>query len=144
MHTPPSLPPPLAPLAPRTPFDPPDLQLLQDLALVAAGQAAVADADAMADGLASLRPGLAGPAIARALARLNAGRADEAVACLQRELAGADGHEQAMQQAFLGLALQMAGRQADSRRVLLAVAGHPAAGLARAMLGPAPQDRSPT
>jgi hypothetical protein len=126
------------------PFGAQDLQLLQDLALVAAGQAAVADADAIATGLAGLQPGQAGPAIAQALARLNAGCADEAVAVLQRELVGADGHEQAMQQAFLGLALQLAGRQTDSRRVLLAVAGHPAAGLARAMLGQTPPDRSPT
>lgn len=114
-----------------------DLQLLQDLALVAAGGAFVADADAIAAGLAQLRPASAGPLIAQALARLNAGRADEAVACLQRELPGADGHEQALQQSFLGLALQLAGRQADSQRVLQAVAGHPAAGVARAMLGQA-------
>lgn len=114
-----------------------DLQLLQDLAFVAAGGAFVADTDAIAAGLAQLRPGSAGPLIAQALARLNAGRADEAVACLQRELPGADGHEQALQQSFLGLALQLAGRQAESRRVLQAVAGHPAAGVARAMLGQA-------
>jgi len=114
-----------------------DLQLLQDLAFVAAGGAFVADTDAIAAGLAQLRPASAGPLIAQALARLNAGRADEAVACLQRELPGADGHEQALQQSFLGLALQIAGRQAESRRVLQAVAGHPAAGVARAMLGQA-------
>lgn len=114
-----------------------DLQLLQDLAFVAAGGAFVADTDAIAAGLAQLRPASAGPLIAQALARLNAGRADEAVACLQRELPGADGHEQALQQSFLGLALQLAGRQAESRRVLQAVAGHPAAGVARAMLGQA-------
>jgi hypothetical protein len=114
-----------------------DMQLLQDLAFVAAGGAFVADTDAIAAGLAQLRPASAGPLIAQALARLNAGRADEAVACLQRELPGADGHEQALQQSFLGLALQIAGRQAESRRVLQAVAGHPAAGVARAMLGQA-------
>ena len=114
-----------------------DLQLLQDLAFVAAGGAFVADTDAIAAGLAQLRPASAGPLIAQALARLNAGRADEAVACLQRELPGADGHEQALQQSFLGLALQIAGRQAESRRVLQAVAGHPAAGVARAVLGQA-------
>jgi len=112
-----------------------DLQLLQDLAFVAAGGAFVADTDAIALGLAQLRPASAGPLIAQALARLNAGRADEAVACLQRELPGADGHEQALQQSFLGLALQLAGRQAESQRVLQAVASHPAAGVARAMLG---------
>lgn len=121
-------------------FTPADLQLLQDLAFVAAGGAFVADADAIAAGLAQLRPGSAGPDIARALARLNAGRADEAVACLQApagEPAAADGHEQALRQSFLGLALQLAGRQAESRRVLEAVAAHPAAGVARAMLGQA-------
>jgi len=112
-----------------------DLQLLQDLAFVAAGGAFVADTDAIALGLAQLRPASAAPLIAQALARLNAGRADEAVACLQRELPGADGHEQALQQSFLGLALQLAGRQAESQRVLQAVASHPAAGVARAMLG---------
>ena len=144
MHTPPSPHPPLlAPLPPRTPFDPPDLQLLQDLALVAAGCAAVAEADTLADGVQALRPALAGPAIARALARLNAGRPDDAVVCLQRELPGADGHELAMQHAFLALALHLAGRRADSQRVLGAVAAHPAAGLARAMLGQTPPDRSP-
>lgn len=112
-----------------------DLQLLQDLAFVAAGGAYVAEADAIATGLARLRPGAAGPAIARALARLNAGRPDEAVALLQADLPGADAHEQALQQSFLGLALQLAGRQAESRRVLEAASAHPAAGVARAMLG---------
>lgn len=118
-------------------FTPADLQLLQDLAFIAAGGAFVADTDALAAGLAQLRPGSAGPDIARALARLNAGRADEAVTCLQGsgEPAAADGHEQALRQSFLGLALQLAGRSADSRRVLEAVAAHPAAGVARAMLG---------
>lgn len=123
-------------------FEPRDLQLLQDLAFVAAGRGSVADTDAIAVGLQALRPAQAGPAIAQALARLNAGRADEAVQCLCRELPGADGHEQALQQSFLGLALQLAGRAADSQRVLQAVAGHPAAGLARAMLGRPDPDRS--
>jgi hypothetical protein len=127
------------------PFTPADLRLLQDLAFVAAGRGAVAETDAIASGLQALRPTQAGPAIAQALARLNAGQADEAVRCLGRELPGADGHEQALQQSFLGLALQLAGRAADSRRVLQAVAGHPAAGLARAMLGQPDHDpaRSP-
>ncbi|HSW06937.1 hypothetical protein [Aquabacterium sp.] len=124
------------------PFEAPDLQLLQDLAFVAAGQAAVTEADAIAAGLALLRPAQAGPAVARALARLNAGQADEAVIYLQRELDGADGHEQAVQQSFLGLALQLAGRTRDSQRVLQAVAAHPAAGLARAMLGQPDLNRS--
>jgi hypothetical protein len=126
-----------------TVFQPQDLQLLQDLAFVAAGRGAVADTDAIASGLQALRPNLAGPAIAQALARLNAGRADEAVQCLSGELPGADGHEQALQQSFLGLALQLAGRAAESQRVLQAVAGHPAAGLARAMLGRPDPDPDP-
>jgi len=119
----------------RAPFDSADLQLLQDLALVAAGLAAVDEADAIASGLQPLQPGRAGPVIAQALARLNAGRADDAVQCLAREPDRADNHEQAMQQSFLGLALHLAGRQSDSRRVLTAAAAHPAGGLARAMLG---------
>lgn len=116
-------------------FTPADLQLLQDLALVAAGAGAVDDTDAIAAGLQPLQSGRAGPAIARALARLNAGRADDAVVCLQREPALADDHEQVLQRCFLGLALQLAGRQADSQRLLRSLAAHPAAGLARAMLG---------
>ena len=117
------------------PFDADDLRLLQDLALIAAGRGAVAEADAIAEGLTLLRPTLAGPRIARALARLNAGLAEEAVSCLRLPPAAGDADEQALHRAFLGLALQLAGRSAESRRVLEAVAAEPAAGLARAMLG---------
>lgn len=116
-------------------FTPTDLRLLQDLALVAAGRADVAAADAIATGLAPLQPGRAGPALAQALARLNAGRADEAAALLAREPPGLDDHEQAVLSSFHALSLHLAGRQAESLRRLQAVAAHPAAGLARAMLG---------
>lgn len=125
------------------PFTPADLRLLQDLALVAAGAGAVDDTDAIATGLAPLQPGRAGPAVAQALARLNAGRADDAAALLAREPDGLDDHEQAVHHSFLALSLQLAGRQAESRRLLQAVAAHPAAGLARAMLGLPASTRSP-
>jgi hypothetical protein len=116
------------------PLEAADVKLLLELAFVAAGRGAVDDTDALAAGLLASRPHLAGPSVARALARMNRGQHDEAVALLERTLP-TDASERAQHQAFLGLALQLGGRSAESRRVLQAVADHPDAGIARAMLG---------
>jgi hypothetical protein len=115
-------------------FSADDVRLLLDLCFVAAGRAAVDDTDAMAEGLLALRPGLEGPELARALARLNAGQADEAVTLLRaRRPTSADARP--LHDAVLGLALQLAGRSGESRRVLEQAASMPGAGLARALLG---------
>jgi hypothetical protein len=118
-----------------------DVRLLLDLCFVTAGRAAVDDTDTLADGLLALRPGLEGAALACALARLNGGRADEAVALLRsRQPESADAR--AVHDSVLGLALQMAGRSAESRRVLEQTARMPGAGIARALLGLPPEHRA--
>lgn len=128
----------LACAAPTAPvhdgFEPADVQLLLDLALVAAGLADVASTDALADGLIALRPALEGPTLARGLARLNAGDADDAVRVL-RAAPPSDAAARSLHDSVLGLALQLAGHPAESRRLLQAAATHPGAGIARAMLG---------
>lgn len=120
--------------APVSGFDPADVQVLTDLAFVAAGRGAVPAADALAGGLACLRPGTATPGLIVALAHMNAGEPDTAAARLG-SCPAADEPERQLLQAFLGLALQLAGRAAQGQRVLQAAAGQPAGRLARTMLG---------
>ena len=115
-------------------FSADDVRLLLDLCFVAAGRAAVDDADALADGLLALRPGLEGPDLARALARLNAGQAEEAVS-LMRARRPTCAEAWPVHDSVLGLALQLAGRHGESRRVLEQAARMPEAGMARALLG---------
>jgi len=73
-----------------------------------------------------------------AVARLNAGRADEAVRLLEQGEASAAG-ERTLLAAWRGLALQLAGRNAESVRLLQACAdtdaGGEGAALARSLLG---------
>lgn len=136
----------LACAAPTAPvhdgFETADVQLLLDLALVAAGRADVARTDALADGLLALRPTLEGPTLARGLARLNAGDADDAVRLL-RAHPPRDAAARPLHDSVLGLALQLAGHPAESRRLLQAVAAQPGAGIARAMLGLPTNEDSP-
>ena len=63
---------------------------------------------------------------------MNAGRADEAIAVLDRALRMVPQQEHDELNAFRGLALQVAGRNAESTRALHAAKS---SGLAQAMLG---------
>jgi hypothetical protein len=94
-------------------------------------------AQAVFGALESVRPQAAFPYVGQAVALLNAGRGDDAVAVLERGLAApgqADGGEL---QAFRGLALQLAGRSSESIRAMRAAGD---TRLARAMLGDMPGD----
>lgn len=72
------------------------------------------------------------PYVGWAMACMNAGRPDEAVVVLDRGLRRVPREEQGELQAFRGLALQLAGRAAESARALQAAGEVP---LARAMRG---------
>jgi hypothetical protein len=111
-------------------------RLLTEVGFLAAGRGDVARADAIFGALRLWRPGRAYPWLGLAVARLNAGRADEAV----RVLEGVDcddAEDTALLQAWRGLALQLAGRLAQSRQVLEKVAEGEGPGpcLARSLLG---------
>ena len=115
-----------------------DARLLTEIGMLAAGRGDVQHADTIFNALRRLRPGRAYPLVGLAVARLNAGQADEAVHLLEN-VALADGPEQGVVRAWCGLALQLAGRRAESLKVLSEAAALPGDGgvLARQMLGQA-------
>ncbi|CAB3875898.1 hypothetical protein LMG3328_03034 [Achromobacter ruhlandii] len=119
-------------------LDADDARILAEVGFLAAGRGDVPHADAIFQALRALRPGRAYPWLGLALARLNAGSADEAVRLLEQGEASAAG-ERALLAAWRGLALQLAGRKAESTRVLQAcaqgAAGDEGAALARSLLG---------
>jgi hypothetical protein len=121
-----------------SPFDQAAVRLLADLGFAAAGRADVAHARAIFEGLQDLRGSRAFPYIGKALAYLNAGRPDEAVAALEAAQ-GEVTEERADIDAFLGLALQMAGQSAAGAQAFARAASGPrdsdGARLARRMLG---------
>jgi len=98
-----------------------EARLLVEVGFLAAAGGDVERADTIFGALQGVRPGRAYPAIGQAVALMNAGRA--AVAAVRLEQAhGADAIEQAQIDAWRGLALQLSGRQAHSRKVLEQVA----------------------
>ena len=142
------------------PLDASDVQLLTEIAFLAAGAGLVAQAVQVFESLATLRPQRAFAYIGLATVHLNGKRADDAVAVLDRGrrlLASPAGvgcdtlpppaqdpvlaEDRAMLAAFQGVALQLAQRTAESKRALrqaLALCDSGAAGqLARRMLGSA-------
>ncbi|HSV44835.1 MAG TPA: hypothetical protein VLJ58_03500, partial [Ramlibacter sp.] len=111
---------------------PEDIKLLTEVGFLASARADVRRAETVFGALEQLRPDAAFPYVGAATALLNAGRAEEAVAALDRGLA-ADGQRDAGElQAFRGLALQLAGRASESVRAMRAAGD---TRLARAMLG---------
>ncbi len=120
-------------------LDADDARFLAEVGMLAAGAGDVARADVIFGALRELRPGRAYPYLGLALARLAAGRAAEAAQLLER--APVDTAERGQLQAWHGLALQLAGRGAESRKVLQAAAGRPdeGAALARRLLGLDPE-----
>ncbi len=117
-------------------LDAPDARFLTEVGMLAAGRGDMARADRIFTVLRRLRPDRAFPLLGLAVARLNAGRASEAVGLL-REVHLPDPDEQAVVQSWCGLALQLAGNFAQSRHVLLEAAQGSGEGavLARQMLG---------
>lgn len=115
-----------------------DARILAEVGFLAAGRGDVAHADAIFQALRALRPGRAYPWLGLAVARLNAGRADEAVRLLEQGETSAVA-ERGLLAAWRGLALQLAGRSAESTRLLQACAqggeGAEGVALARSLLG---------
>lgn len=117
-------------------LDAQDARLLTEIGMLAAEAGDVARADAIFGALRRLRPDRAYPYIGLVLARLAAGRAGEAVRFIEDAEIG-DPQERGVLHAWRGLALQMMGRTAESRRVLTEAAAMPGEGahLARRLLG---------
>lgn len=113
-----------------------DARMLAEVGMLAAGCGNLAHADVIFGGLRTARPDRAYPLVGLAVARLNAGLAADAVQLLE-PVRLADPDEQALILAWRGLALQLAGRCAESKRLLLKVATADGDGalLARQLLG---------
>lgn len=117
-------------------LDADEAHLLTEIGMLAAGAGDLGRADAIFGALRQLRPGRAYPLVGLAVARLNAGRAIDAVRLLEKADLE-DIEELAVAQAWRGLALQLAGRRGESLRVLQETAklSGDGARLARQLLG---------
>ncbi|WP_313625259.1 tetratricopeptide repeat protein [Achromobacter sp.] len=113
-----------------------DAKLLTEVGFLAAGAGDVARAETIFKALRRLRPAAAYPLIGLAVAWMNTARAPDAVALLESAVM-ADPAERALLDAWRGFALQLAGRNGESRRLLESVAGGEGDGatLARGLLG---------
>ncbi len=94
-----------------------DVRLLTEVGFLAAASGDLARTRAIFTALQLARPGRAFPRIGLAVGLMNAGRASEA-AHLLGESVGENAEEQTLLDAWRGLALQLAGHGAESRRVL--------------------------
>ena len=93
------------------------VRTLTEIGMLAAGHGRTEEAVAIFESLRILRPQRAFPYVGLALASLNSGKPEEAVRVLEREgLAACPGDADI--RAFLGLALRLAQRPAESDRVL--------------------------
>lgn len=117
-----------------------DAHMLAEVGMLAASRGDVSRADIVFGGLRAARPNRAYPLVGMAVARLNAGRANDAVQLLE-PVRLVEPEEQTLVQAWRGFALQLAGRRAESNRVLgeAAAASGDGAVFARRLLG-LPQD----
>jgi Flp pilus assembly protein TadD len=110
---------------------------LLEIGYIAAGNGLFADAELIFRGVAAVRPESVAPAIGRAVAALNRGDAAEAVRRLEAERERSP--DDPLLQAFLGLALRSAGRNAESVALLTTLIENPnsvAAAMAKAILVP--------
>lgn len=111
---------------PDSEMDSDAIRLLTEIGFLAAGKADVDRARRIFDALALVRPDRAFPFIGSATALLNTGRAREAAMLLFKAKAGLPaGNESDMVAAFLGLALQLDGRNGESVHVLRHLADAP-------------------
>ncbi|HYC37711.1 MAG TPA: hypothetical protein VEC19_14890 [Usitatibacter sp.] len=93
------------------------VRTLTEIGMIAAGRGMPVEALAIFEALQQLRPQRAFPYIGLALTHMNAGRPEEAVRVIERDgLAACPGDTDL--RAFLGLALKLAQRPAESVRVL--------------------------
>ena len=96
------------------------VRTLTEIGMLAAGHGLAAEAATIFEALQVLRPQRSFPYIGLALASLNSGHPEEAVRILERDgLAACPGDPDL--RAFLGLALKLAQRPAESLRVLEAL-----------------------
>jgi len=122
-----------------------DIRLLVEIGFLAAGRGLLSQAEAIFTAVLLLRPDKAVGYVGMAMALLNAGRAADAIICLQ-EARLPTGEEDDLVRAFQGLALQLDRRAFESVGLLRALAYQPlpAAGategmlLARRLLGEPP------
>ena len=126
-----------------------DIQLLTQTGFLAAGRGDVPRALRIFEALVVLRPDHAFGFIGIASALMNAGRATEAVQRLQ-SVRLPPGAETDMLEAFLGLALQLAGRVSESHYLLRRTVRHArpdglteGARLAARLLGETPCEMTP-
>lgn len=115
---------------------PDEVRLLTEIGFLAAASGDVPRAETIFGLLARIRPDRLFPSLGLAVAWMNAGRAADAAALLEKA-ACADDEERAWRDAWRGFALQLAGRSAQSRSVLeKAVQEHgTSATFARSLLG---------
>ena len=113
-----------------------DARMLAEVGMLAAGRGDLRRAETIFGGLRLLRPDRAYPLVGLAVARMNAGHAGDAAQLLE-PIRLAEPEEQALVQAWRGFALQLAGRSAESQRVLSVAAASSGEGavLARQLLG---------
>ena len=113
-----------------------DARMLAEVGMLAAGRGDLKRAETIFGGLRLLRPDRAYPLVGLAVARMNAGHAGDAAQLLE-PIRLAEPEEQALVQAWRGFVLQLAGRSAESQRVLSVAAASSGEGavLARQLLG---------
>nr|WP_275300502.1 hypothetical protein [Achromobacter xylosoxidans] len=116
-----------------------DARLLAEVGFLAAGGGDSLRAETIFNALRRLRPDRAYPVVGLAVAWMNADRASDAVRLLEGAVL-ADLAEQVLLDAWRGFALQLAGRRAESRRLLETLVDGETEGarLARGLLGLAP------
>lgn len=122
-----------------------DARLLAEVGFLAAGAGDAARAETIFNALRRLRPDRAYPVVGLAVAWMNANRAPDAVRLLEGAMAP-DPADRALLDAWRGFALQLAGRRAESVRLLetLAMGESEGARLARGLLGmPQPTAEAP-
>lgn len=113
-------------------IEPADIRLLTEVGFLAAARADVKRAEAIFSALALLRPDRSFAYVGLAMAYLNSDRPEEAVALLARAIPVVREQDQSELQSVRALALQLAGRSAESLRALQAAGLNP---LAQAMQG---------
>ena len=97
--------------------------LLTEVGFLAAATGDMANAEPIFKALRLFRPDRAYPRIGLAVALMNAGKAEAAVRALEREAEAMDEEEAGLLDVWRGVALQVAGRRAESVKLLRRVAG---------------------
>lgn len=115
-----------------SPLDSPAIQQLAELGFLAAARREVRRAERIFGALEFARPQASFPYVGLAVAYLNAGCPEDALAALDRGLRLTEASQRGELHAFRGLALHAAGRNAESIQALELAGDMP---LARRMLG---------